>query len=53
MLRDATQTTLFEILDSQDIPYDYNKAENMLTMQDTGSRIIFRPVDDFERLARH
>jgi hypothetical protein len=38
------------ILDSQDIPYTYNKAENMLTMKDTKSRIIFRPVDDFERL---
>ena len=50
MLRDATQTTLFAILDSQDLPYEYNKAENMLTMTHTGSRIIFRPVDDFERL---
>ena len=50
MLRDTTQTTLFSILDSQDLPYDYNKAENMLTMRHTGSRIIFRPVDDFERL---
>ena len=50
MLRDATQTTLFALLDSQDLPYEYNKAENMLTMKHTGSRIIFRPVDDFERL---
>jgi Terminase large subunit, T4likevirus-type, N-terminal len=50
MLRDATQTTLLAILDSQEIPYIYNKAENMLTMKDTKSRIIFRPVDDFERL---
>jgi hypothetical protein len=50
MLRDATQTTLFALLDSQAIPYEYNKAENMLTMKHTGSRIIFRPVDDFERL---
>ena len=50
MLRDATQTTLLAILDSQDIPYIYNKTENMLTMKDSGSRIIFRPVDDFERL---
>jgi hypothetical protein len=50
MLRDATQTTLFAILDSHGLPYDYNKAENMLTMKDTKSRIIFRPVDDFERL---
>ena len=27
-----------------------NKAENTLTLKDTGSRILFRPVDDFERL---
>ena len=32
------------------IPYEQNKAENMLTMKDTGSRILFRPVDEFERL---
>ena len=50
MLRDATQATLFEILDGNDIPYDHNKAENSVVMQDTGSRILFRPVDEFERL---
>ena len=50
MLRDATQATLFEILDGSDIPYDHNKAENILVMQDTGSRMLFRPVDEFERL---
>jgi hypothetical protein len=50
MLREATQTTLFEILDQEGIPYEYNKAENALRMKDTDSRIIFRPVDDFERL---
>jgi hypothetical protein len=50
MLRDATQTALFDVLESQDIPYEYNKAENMLTMKYSRSRIIFRPVDDFERL---
>ncbi|MGB9454726.1 MAG: terminase family protein [Bryobacteraceae bacterium] len=50
MLRDATQATLFEILDSNRIPYEHNKAENTLRMKDTGSRIVFRPVDEFERL---
>lgn len=50
MLRDATQATLFEILENDRIPYKYNKAENMLTMAETKSRIIFRPLDDFERL---
>ncbi len=50
MLRDATQSTLFEILDGNRIPYEHNKAENTLRMRDTGSRIVFRPVDEFERL---
>jgi hypothetical protein len=50
MLRDATQTTLFAVLEEQALGYEYNKAENMVTMRDTQSRIIFRPVDDFERL---
>lgn len=50
MLRDATQATLFEILEANKLPYDHNKAENALLMGDTGSRILFRPVDDFERL---
>ena len=50
MLRDATQATLFDILDSNSVPYDHNKAENTLVMTDTGSRILFRAVDEFERL---
>jgi hypothetical protein len=50
MLRDATQSTLFEILDGNQIPYEHNKAENTVRMRDTGSRIVFRPVDEFERL---
>lgn len=50
MLRDATQATLFEILDGNAIPYEHNKAENTVVMQDTGSRMLFRPVDEFERL---
>lgn len=50
MLRDATQTTFFAILDGADIAYEHNKAENVLTIRDSQSRIIFRPVEDFERL---
>jgi hypothetical protein len=50
MLRDATQAALLEILDSNGIPFEHNKAENTLRMKDTGSRILFRPVDEFERL---
>jgi hypothetical protein len=50
MLRDATQATLLEILDGSHIPYEYSKADNVLTLADSRSRILFRPVDDFERL---
>lgn len=50
MLRDATQAALFEILETNGLPFEHNKAENMTTMSDTRSRIIFRSVDEFERL---
>jgi len=50
MLRDATQATLLELLGANAIPFEQNKAENTLTLKDTGSRVLFRPVDEFERL---
>ncbi|MEO8596686.1 MAG: terminase family protein [Candidatus Solibacter sp.] len=50
MLRDATQAALVEILGTNSIPYEHNKAENTFVMLDTGSRILFRPVEEFERL---
>ena len=50
MLRDATQTALFEILDRSRIPYEHSKAENAVVLKDTGSRILFRPVEEFDRL---
>ena len=50
MLKDATQRALFDILDSNRLPYDFNKAENVLKLEENGSRILFRPLDEFERL---
>jgi hypothetical protein len=50
MLRDATQAALFEMMDANKLPYDHNRAENIVTMLDTKSKIVFRPVDEFERL---
>jgi len=50
MLRDATLASYGDILHANRIPYEYNKAENLLTMKDTGSRILFRSLDEFERL---
>jgi hypothetical protein len=50
MLRDATQAALLETLQTSGIPYELNKAENYLKLLDTGSRILFRSLDEFERL---
>jgi hypothetical protein len=50
MLRDATQAALFELLETNKIPFEHNKAENVTTLLDTKSRVIFRAVDEFERL---
>jgi hypothetical protein len=50
MLRDSTLSALFEILDANLIPYEYSKGDNVLAMTDTGSRVLCRSVDEFERL---
>ena len=50
MLRDSTLAALLETLRDNDIPYELNKADSVLTMTDTRSRILLRSVDDFERL---
>ena len=50
MLRDATLATFTEILRDNDIPFEFNKAESVLVMSETRSRILFRAVDEFERL---
>jgi hypothetical protein len=51
MLRSATQSALFEILHEKNVPYEFNKSENLLTLtQWADSKILFRPVEEFERL---
>ena len=50
MLRDATQAALLEILDGNRIPYELNRSDNFLLMRDTRSKILFRAVEEFERL---
>jgi hypothetical protein len=50
MLRDATLTSFTGVLNANDIPYDFNKAESVMTMKDSGTKILFRAVDEFERL---
>ncbi len=50
MLRDSTLTALLETLNENDIPFDLNRSENVLTMREGESRILLRSVSDFERL---
>jgi hypothetical protein len=50
MLKDVTQPAFLEILDSNSIPYEFNKADNLLTMLETKSKIVFRSVEEYERL---
>jgi phage terminase large subunit len=50
MLRDATLTSLVRILEENELPYELNKSEFVIRMKDTGSKILLRSVDEFERL---
>jgi PBSX family phage terminase large subunit len=50
MLADATQRTLFEVLAAEDIPYIFNKQDNCLRFPSNGSEIIFRSMDNPDRL---
>src|SRR5450631_2019663 len=40
MLRDSTLASLTEILETNELPFDLNKGDNVLTMTDTGSKIL-------------
>jgi hypothetical protein len=50
MLRDATVASLLEALVKNGIPHEVNRAENYLVMGETRSKILFRAVEEFERL---
>ncbi|HLH40768.1 MAG TPA: terminase family protein [Bryobacteraceae bacterium] len=50
MLRDATLAALIEILEKNKIPHELNRADNYLLLRETRSRILLRPVEEFERL---
>jgi hypothetical protein len=50
MLRDSTQVTFFDICAQSGLPFEFNKGTNTVTMLDSGSRILFRSLDEYERL---
>jgi phage terminase large subunit len=50
MLRDASQRSLFEVLEDNHLPFTFLKAENRIILTDFGSEIFCRSVGDPERL---
>ena len=53
MLRDATLRTVYEILDAENIRFDFAVSEYILTLPGApfyGAEILFRSLDNFERL---
>lgn len=50
MLRDSTVASLTEILYENEIQFELNKANFVMVIKETGSRILLRAVDEFERL---
>jgi Terminase large subunit, T4likevirus-type, N-terminal len=50
MLRDSTQRAVLEVLEENDLEYEFNKSANEITLKYANSKIAFRSLDDFERL---
>jgi len=50
MLADATQRTLFEVLDQEGIGYKFSAQKNKLRFSENGSEIIFRTMENPDRL---
>lgn len=49
-LRDSTQRAFWEILEAEDISYQYFKADNRIVFDETQSEIIFRSLENPELL---
>ncbi len=50
MLRDVTERAFFEELGDASIPYTFNRQEHHLRFDELGSEIVFRSLDNEERL---
>lgn len=50
MLRDVVIREMLSILEENHIPFTYQKAEHLLILTDMGSEILFRTMDNPERL---
>jgi hypothetical protein len=50
MLRDTAQSSLMDALNQAEIPFEFLKSENVLTLSDCKSKILFRSMEEFDRL---
>ena len=50
MLRDATQTSLLQALEANEIPFDFAKSESTIVLTDCKSKILLRSLEEFDRL---
>jgi phage terminase large subunit len=50
MLQDSTQRTFFEVLETEGVAYDFFKQDNRLRFAENGSEIIFRTMENPDRL---
>jgi terminase large subunit-like protein len=50
MLRDSTRTAFFEILEENQVPHRFLKAENKLWLPEPRASVLFRSLDNPERL---
>jgi hypothetical protein len=50
MMRDVTQVAFLRMLDENKIPYEFCKSDNVIRLEELGSEILLRSLDDPERL---
>lgn len=50
MLRDATLTSLFRVLEEHELDFEHRKSDGELTITGTGSTILLRSLEEPERL---
>lgn len=50
MLADVTRSALLRLIEENGVPHTFEKSENAITLHEPGSRIIFRSLDQPERL---
>src|SRR5258708_21812319 len=50
MLEDSTQRTVHEVLEAEGVPFTFNKQQRRVRLRDSRSEILFRSMENPERL---